>query len=54
MGTCSKAQEAQLGALWWPRWVGWGGSGREAQEEGDICICTADSLCCTVETNTTV
>ena len=29
---------------------GWGG--REAQERGDICIPTADSLCCTVETNT--
>ena len=27
---------------------------REAQEGGDICILTADSLCCTTETNTTL
>ena len=33
MGTYYKAQEAQLGALWWPRWVGWEG-GREVQEGG--------------------
>ena len=31
---------------------GWGG--REAQEGGDICVTTADSLCCTAETNTTL
>ena len=30
-----------------------GGSGREAQEGGDICRHIADSLCCTAETNTT-
>ena len=28
--------------------------GREAQEGGDICICIADSLCYTAETNTTM
>ena len=28
--------------------------GREAQEGGDIGIHTADSLCCTAETNTTL
>ena len=28
------------------------GGGREAQEEGDICILMADSHCCTAETNT--
>ena len=33
---------------------GWDGQGREVQEEGDICIHIADSLCCTVETNTTL
>ena len=27
-------------------------SGREAQEGGDICIHTADSLCCAAETST--
>ena len=33
---------------------GWvGGSGREAQDGGDICIHTADSLCCPAETNRT-
>ena len=34
---------------------GWeGGRGREVQEGGDICIHTADSLCYTAETNTTL
>ena len=27
-------------------------NGKEIQKRGDICICIADSLCCTVETNT--
>ena len=31
---------------------GRGGWEREAQEEGNMCIHKADSLCCTVETNT--
>ena len=35
-------------------WEGGGGIGREAPEGGDICIHTADSLCCTAETNTTL
>ena len=26
-------------------------NGKEIQKRGDICICIADSLCCTVETN---
>ena len=33
------------------------GAGREAQEGGDICILihiSADSCCCTAETNTTL
>ena len=30
---------------------GMGGGGREAQEEGDICMLMADSHCCTAETN---
>ena len=28
-------------------------NGREAEEEGDICICITDSHFCTAETNTT-
>ena len=33
---------------------GWGGgSGKEIQKGGDICIHMVDSLCCTVEANTT-
>ena len=43
METSCKAQESQLGALWWPREVGWrcrvGGS-----RGGDICIHIAGSL----------
>ena len=45
MGICSMAQGAQLGVLWWPKGVGgevW--SGREAQQEGDICTHVADSF----------
>ena len=34
---------------------GWDAGGeREVQEGGNICIHRADSLCCTVETNTTL
>ena len=29
-------------------------SGKEIQKRGDICVCRADSPCCTVETNTTL
>ena len=46
MGICCITQEAQLGALWQPRGVGW-----EAQEEGDICIHMADSCWYMAETN---
>ena len=31
-----------------------GCDGREAHEGGNICILTADSLCCTAETNNIV
>ena len=34
--------------------VGVGGGEREALEGGDICIHTADSPCCTAETNATL
>ena len=34
---------------------GWnGGSGREAQEGGDMCTFMADSHCCMAKTNTTL
>ena len=29
-------------------------NGKEIQRRGDIRTCTADSLCCTAETNTTM
>ena len=29
-------------------------NGNEVQKGGDICICMADSFCCTGETNTTL
>ena len=29
-------------------------NGKEIQKRGDMCICTVDSLCCTVETDNTV
>ena len=56
MGSFSVTQGTQPRALWKPL-EGWdGGCGREAQEERDIwvdiCILTADSFCCTTETNT--
>ena len=35
-----------LNPLWWLRW--------EVQKGSDICICLADSFCCTVETNNSV
>ena len=47
------AQGDQLGALWPPRGVRWGGWEGDARGRGygDICICIADSLCYTAETN---
>ena len=56
VGSACKAQWAQVGALCWDTKVrvgGRGGSGREVQEGGDICIHIADSRCCR-ETNTTL
>ena len=46
VGTCFLAQEAQLGALWWHRYVEWEvpGSGREVQEGEDVFMHVADSL----------
>ena len=38
VGSCYIAQGAHLGALWWPRGVGWERGGSEAKEGGDICI----------------
>ena len=37
----------------WDNLEGWDGVevGREAQEEEDLCVRTADSLCCIAETN---
>ena len=50
MGTCCIAQKAHLGALWWPRWVGWrvgwdgdGVGERSKREEIHVCCC-----CCLV------
>ena len=40
-----KAQGTLLSALWWPKWEG-------NTKKWDICICIADSVCCTLETNT--
>ena len=47
MRTCCIAQGTQLNALWWPKWEG-------HVKRGDICVCITDSLCCTVEINTTL
>ena len=55
MGSCCIIQGTQPGAQRWPRWVGWWGAGkggREALEEGDICIPMDDSHCYMAETNT--
>lgn len=35
-------------------WDGSGMGGRLQREGGDVCICVAESLCGTAETNTTV
>ena len=46
---------AQLGALWCPRWVGWGRLGGRSIREGIyIYIHIADSLRSTAGTNTTL
>ena len=43
MGIFCIAQETQIGALYQPRGVRWGGDGREVPKGGDICIPMADS-----------
>ena len=57
VGTCGKAQRAQLGTLWGSRVVGWGGE-KDIQKGGDICLHIADLLLllffCTVQTNKTL
>ena len=54
MGSSRIVQGDQLGALCPPRGVGKGGWEGDTRERryGDICICIADSLCYTAETNT--
>ena len=47
--SCYITQGAKLGALWWPRRVGWGEK-REGQKEGDIYIAMSGSHCCMAET----
>ena len=39
------SQETQIGALYQPRGVGWGGDGREFQKGEDICIPVAADSC---------
>ena len=42
MGGCCVTQEAQLGAVWWPRRVGWRWFDRGSRERG-TCILVCDS-----------
>ena len=51
MGTCCMVQETQTGALYQPRVVGLGGSWREVQKGGDICIPMVDSCWGLTENN---
>ena len=43
MGIFCIAQETQIGALYQPRGVRWGGRWEGSQKGGDICIPKADS-----------
>ena len=53
MGSSSIAQGDWLGALQWPRGVGYGGweGGSRGREYGDMCMHIGDLLCCATETN---
>ena len=42
-GICCMAQETQIGLLYQPRGVGWGGKWERVQKGGDRCIPMADS-----------
>ena len=44
--------EAQIGVLWLPRGVGWGGRWEGGPQGGDICIPMTDSCWYMAETNT--
>ena len=51
--TCSVALEAQLGALWWPRWLGWGWGCEGGQRgEGGYFYTYNWLIHCIAETNT--
>ena len=51
--TCSVALETQLGALWWPRWLGWGWGCEGGQRGGGGYLYTYNWLIhCIAETNT--
>ena len=43
MGICCMAKETQTGALYQPRWVGWGGRWEGGSKGRGICIQMADS-----------
>ena len=43
MGVCYMTQGNQIGALYPPRGVEWGGKWEEASKGGDICIPMADT-----------
>ena len=43
MGIFSMAQETQIGALYQPRGVGWGGRWEAGLKGGDVCVPRADS-----------
>ena len=52
VGICCETQGSKTCALGQPRRVGWGGRWAGGSRGEDLYVRTADSLCCTAETNT--
>ena len=53
VGTCYKAQGAQLSTLWWPRWLGWRVGWKGGPRGRECVIYMVNSLHCPAESNTT-
>ena len=50
---CAVIHGVAKSRTWLSDWTELNWNGKEIQKRGDVCVCIADSLCCTAETNRT-
>ena len=51
---CAVIHGVAKSRTWLSDWTELNWNGKEIQKRGDVCVCIADSLCCTEETNRTL